>query len=146
MVALPDRHAGTVDRATTRWRSPYRRRTRRNLEIHAWFNPYRVSMDTDRGKLAPDSPAARHPDWVIEYGGKLYYDPGVPQVRSSRTDVILEVVRRYDIDGVHFDDYFYPYPVAGQEFADDATFAEYGGDFADTGRALPTGVGTTPTC
>ena len=80
-------------------------------------------MDTDRTKLAPGSPAAQHPDWVIEYGGKLYYDPGLPQVRELTTDVILEVVRRYDVDGVHFDDYFYPYPVAGQDFADDATFA-----------------------
>ncbi len=109
----------------------------RNLELHAWFNPYRVSMNTDRSQLAPDSPAAQHPDWVVEYGGKLYYDPGLPQVRALTTDVILEVVRGYDIDGVHFDDYFYPYPVAGQEFADDATFAAYGGEFPSTpeGRA-----------
>ncbi len=109
----------------------------RNLEFHAWFNPYRVSMDTDRTKLAPGSPAAQHPDWVIEYGGKLYYDPGLPQVRELTTDVILEATRRYDVDGVHFDDYFYPYPVAGQDFADDATFAAHGGDFPDTpeGRA-----------
>ena len=109
----------------------------RNLEFHAWFNPYRVSMNTDRSQLAPDSPAAQHPDWVIAYGGKLYYDPGLPQVRRLTEDVILEVVEEYDVDGVHFDDYFYPYPVAGQSFADDATFATYGGDFPATsqGRA-----------
>ncbi len=108
----------------------------RNLEFHAWFNPYRVSMNTDRAALAPDSPAARHPEWVVAYGGKLYYDPGVPQVRRLTEDVILEVVDRYDIDGVHFDDYFYPYPVAGQAFPDEATFAEHGGDFADTEQGL----------
>ena len=109
----------------------------RNLEFHAWFNPYRVSMNTDRDALAPDSPARQHPDWVVAYGGKLYYDPGLPQVRQLTTDVILEAVRRYDVDGVHFDDYFYPYPVAGQEFPDDQTFADHGGDFPDTeeGRA-----------
>ena len=109
----------------------------RNLEFHAWFNPYRVSMNTDRDALAPDSPARQHPDWVVAYGGKLYYDPGLPQVRELTTDVILEAVRRYDVDGVHFDDYFYPYPVAGQAFPDDQTFADHGGDFPDTeeGRA-----------
>ena len=109
----------------------------RNLEFHAWFNPYRVSMSTDRTQLAPDSPAARHPEWVHAYGGKLYYDPGLPQVRALTEEVILEVVEEYDVDGVHFDDYFYPYPVAGQEFPDDATFAAHRGDFPDTpeGRA-----------
>ena len=109
----------------------------RGLELHAWFNPYRVSMGTDRSALAPGSPAAEHPDWVVAYGGKLYYDPGLPQVRALTTDVILEVVRRYDIDGVHFDDYFYPYPSGGQDFPDDATFAAHGDDFPDTteGRA-----------
>ncbi len=108
----------------------------RNLEFHAWFNPYRVSMNTDRTALAPDSPAAQHPEWVIAYGGKLYYDPGLPQVRALTEDVILEVVRRYDIDAVHFDDYFYPYPVAGQAFGDEATFETYGGDFPATGKGL----------
>lgn len=109
----------------------------RNLEFHAWFNPYRVSQDTNRAALAAGSPARVNPDWVVEYGGKLYYDPGLPQVRELTTDVIMETVRRYDIDGVHFDDYFYPYPVAGQEFDDDASFAAHGGDFPDTeeGRA-----------
>ena len=74
---------------------------------------------------------------MVAYGGKLYYDPGLPQVRELTTDVILEAVRRYDVDAVHFDDYFYPYPVAGQEFPDDQTFADHGGDFPDTeeGRA-----------
>ena len=108
----------------------------RNLEFHAWFNPYRVSMGTDRSELAPGSPAAEHPDWVHAYGGKLYYDPGLPQVRRLTEDVILEVVEEYDVDGVHFDDYFYPYPVAGQEFPDGATFAEHGGDFPDTPEGL----------
>ena len=57
----------------------------------------------------------------------------------------MDAVASYDIDAVHFDDYFYPYPVAGQEFPDDATFAEYGGDFPDT-EGAPTGAATTSTC
>ena len=122
--------------ATTRWRFAVREAHARNLEFHAWFNPYRVSMGTDRGALAPDSPAARHPGWVKAYGGKLYYDPGLPQVRALTEDVILEAVRKYDVDGVHFDDYFYPYPVAGQPFDDAATFATYGDGFPDTAQGL----------
>lgn len=55
---------------------------RRNLSLHAWFNPYRVSMDTDVDALLPTHPARVHPDWVIPYGGKLYYDPGVPATRG----------------------------------------------------------------
>ncbi len=105
----------------------------RNLEFHAWFNPYRVSMNADRTALAPDSPALQHPEWVVEYGGKLYYNPGLPEVRAHVEDVIMEAVERYDVDAVHFDDYFYPYPVAGREFPDADTFAEHGAGFADRG-------------
>jgi uncharacterized lipoprotein YddW (UPF0748 family) len=110
----------------------------RNLEFHAWFNPYRVSMDTDVDALVPDHPARVHPDWRVEYAGKLYYDPGVPAARKHTEAVILEAVRRYDIDAVHFDDYFYPYPdAAGTPFPDDATFHKYGYGYPDTpeGRA-----------
>lgn len=109
----------------------------RNLELHAWFNPYRVSMDTNRAALADGSPAEEHPEWVVEYGPQLYYDPGIPEVRELTTDVIMEAVNGYDLDGVHFDDYFYPYPRAGLEFPDDDTFARYGDGYPDTaeGRA-----------
>jgi uncharacterized lipoprotein YddW (UPF0748 family) len=64
---------------------------------------------------------------VLPYGGKLYYNPGLPEVRKFTIDAIMDAVRRYDIDAVHFDDYFYPYPVAGQVFDDAATYAQYGG-------------------
>ncbi|WP_019634583.1 glycoside hydrolase family 10 protein [Actinomadura atramentaria] len=98
----------------------------RGLEFHAWFNPYRVSRDTDRSKLAASSPARRHPDWVHAYGGGLWYDPGLPQVRDLVTRSVLDVVNRYDIDGVHFDDYFYPYPEDGKDYPDKAAYAAYG--------------------
>ncbi|MFK5689253.1 glycoside hydrolase family 10 protein [Ornithinimicrobium sp. LYQ92] len=106
----------------------------RGLDFHAWFNPYRVSQtSTDPATLSPEHPARLNPDWVLPYGGKLYYDPGVPAVREHTIAVMMEAVERYDIDGVHFDDYFYPYPVAGEEFPDDESFARYGGDFEDRG-------------
>ncbi|MFI0450062.1 glycoside hydrolase family 10 protein [Actinomadura sp. 6N118] len=98
----------------------------RNLEFHAWFNPYRVSRESDPKKLAPNSPARQHPDWVRKYGTGLWYDPGLPQVRDLATKAVLDVVRKYDIDAVHFDDYFYPYPEGGRDYPDQATFKTYG--------------------
>ncbi|MFI2293266.1 family 10 glycosylhydrolase [Isoptericola sp. NPDC019571] len=102
----------------------------RNLELHTWYNPYRVSMQTDPTKLVPEHPARQHPDWVWPYGGKLYFDPGLPEAREHIYAAILHSVEHYDVDGVHFDDYFYPYPVAGQTLPDAATYAEHGGGFA----------------
>lgn len=104
---------------------------KRNLELHAWFNPYRVSMDTNREALPEGSFARAHPDYVWAYGGKLYYDPGIPETRQHIVDSIVEVVRNYDIDAVHFDDYFYPYPSGTVDYPDAATFAEYGAGFTD---------------
>ncbi|ASW53352.1 glycoside hydrolase family 10 protein [Plantactinospora sp. KBS50] len=113
---------------------------KRNLEFHAWFNPYRISMPDGAGadidKLAPGHPVREHPDWAVAYpvdapGSRLYYNPGIPAVRDFVQTAIMDAVQRYDLDGVHFDDYFYPYPAAGQDFPDDATFARYGGDFTD---------------
>ncbi|MEV0276112.1 family 10 glycosylhydrolase [Streptomyces sp. NPDC050610] len=105
----------------------------RELELHAWFNPYRVANHTDPARLAASHPVRLHPDWAVPYGGKLYYNPGLPEVRRFVEDAMLDAVDRYDIDGVHFDDYFYPYPVAGQVFDDDAAYARYGADFPDRG-------------
>ena len=103
----------------------------RNLELHAWFNPYRVSMDTNRDALVPTHPARVHPEWAVPYGGKLYYNPGIPAVRRFVENAIMDAVKRYDIDAVHFDDYFYPYPVGTTPFPDDEAFAEYGDGFTD---------------
>ncbi|WP_330456785.1 family 10 glycosylhydrolase [Streptomyces sp. NBC_00820] len=105
----------------------------RGLELHAWFNPYRIANHADPGRLTPAHPARRHPDWVVTYGGKLYYNPGLPEVRAFVRRAMLDAVARYPVDAVHFDDYFYPYPVAGQTFDDDAAYDRYGGAFA--GRA-----------
>ncbi|MEU9098849.1 family 10 glycosylhydrolase [Streptomyces sp. NPDC048361] len=104
---------------------------RRGLALHAWFNPYRVANHTDPTRLVATHPARVHPGWTVPYGGKLYYNPGLPEVRRFVEDAMLDAVTRYDVDGVHWDDYFYPYPVAGVSFDDDEAYARYGGGFAD---------------
>ncbi|MEV5875949.1 family 10 glycosylhydrolase [Streptomyces sp. NPDC052101] len=101
----------------------------RGLRLHAWFNPYRVATHTDLGRLAASHPARKHRDWVVPYGGKLYYNPGLPEVRAFVQRAMLDAVAKYPVDAVHFDDYFYPYPVAGQTFDDDEAYDRYGGDF-----------------
>ncbi|MEV0691351.1 family 10 glycosylhydrolase [Streptomyces sp. NPDC050388] len=103
----------------------------RGLELHAWFNPYRVAPHTDPTRLAATHPARRNPGWVVPYDGKLYYNPGLPEVRAFAVDAMLDAVRRYPVDAVHFDDYFYPYPVPGQSFDDDTAHDAHGGAFPD---------------
>lgn len=103
----------------------------RGLELHAWFNPYRVAPHTDPTRLAATHPARRNPGWVVPYGGKLYYNPGLPEVRAFAVEAMLDAVRRYPVDAVHFDDYFYPYPVPGQSFDDDTAYDAHGGAFPD---------------
>lgn len=99
----------------------------RNLEYHAWFNPYRVSMQTNQADLVANHPAKLHPEWVWAYGGKLYYDPGIPEVRQFVQDAMMHAVENYDVDAVHFDDYFYPYPVGTTPYPDAHTYETYGG-------------------
>nr|MDT0658281.1 family 10 glycosylhydrolase [Micromonospora sp. DSM 115978] len=110
----------------------------RGLEFHAWFNPYRASMPGGAGPnlnlLAPGHPLRLNPEWAVAYpvgdaASRLYYNPGVPAARQYVQNAIMDAVTRYDIDGVHFDDYFYPYPAAGQDFPDQTTFAQYGAGF-----------------
>ncbi|MFD8417200.1 MULTISPECIES: glycoside hydrolase family 10 protein [unclassified Streptomyces] len=103
----------------------------RGLELHAWFNPYRVANNhTDPTRLASSHPARRNPGWTVPYGGKLYYNPGLPEVRAFVQEAMLDAVSRYALDGVHWDDYFYPYPVAGEYFDDDDAYARHGSGFA----------------
>ncbi len=83
----------------------------RGIELHAWFNPYRARMDASRGQSAPNHITNTNPAVVKRYGKFMWMDPGEPAAVKQTLDVILDVVRRYDIDGVHIDDYFYPYPI-----------------------------------
>lgn len=97
----------------------------RGIELHAWFNPYRA-LTTTTTPASSNHVTKQHPDWVRQYGTQLWLDPGEPKVREHTLDVILDVVRRYDVDGVHIDDYFYPYPSPSKApFPDDATFQKY---------------------
>ena len=97
----------------------------RNIEFHAWVNPYRVKMDI-KDELAPSHIYNRHPEWFIAYGGQLFFDPALPESREFIARVIDDLVTRYDLDAIHMDDYFYPYPIASKPFPDDASYERYG--------------------
>ena len=94
----------------------------RNIEFHAWFNPYRAAPSLS---TFADNKHVRvkHPDWILSYNGLQMLNPALPEVREYVSEVILDVVQKYDIDAVHFDDYFYPYPVSGVTLNDDASFS-----------------------
>ncbi|MEP0871988.1 family 10 glycosylhydrolase [Trichocoleus desertorum AS-A10] len=97
----------------------------RNMEFHAWFNPYRARTDRQDKSLAAPHIAVTHPEAVLPYGDELWMDPGAKVVQDLSYNVILDVVRRYDVDGIHLDDYFYPYPIANQPFPDEKTYQAY---------------------
>jgi uncharacterized lipoprotein YddW (UPF0748 family) len=104
---------------------------KRGLELHAWFNPFRALRSESKSPVAPNHISRTHPELIRKYGGQLWLDPGDPLVRQYVLRVVMDVVKRYDVDGVQFDDYFYPYPekdAAGhlQEFPDYATWQKYG--------------------
>lgn len=104
---------------------------KRGMELHPWFNPYRATFDLVQTNVAADHITRRRPEWFFTYGGKKWFDPGIPAVREYIIGVILNVVRHYDIDGVHFDDYFYPYPDGNKPLPDASTFKTYGQGFKD---------------
>lgn len=103
----------------------------RGLQLHAWLNPYRITRDgkEELDALPETSPAKQHPEWVVEYEGNYYFNPGLPAVQQLVVDGAAEIVRNYDVDGIHLDDYFYP----GTDFNDATAYARYGDDFDDIG-------------
>jgi uncharacterized lipoprotein YddW (UPF0748 family) len=104
---------------------------RRGIELHAWFNPFRAKPADAKYALAPWHVARRSPDLVKSYGGFLWLDPGEPAAQDYTLAVMMDVVRRYDVDGIHIDDYFYPYPVNDPamgkplDFPDEASWKRY---------------------
>ncbi len=84
---------------------------KRNIEFHAWINPFRAVATIEYADISTNHITKRKPDWFFTYDIHKYFDPGIPEVRAYVIDVIADIVARYDIDGIHFDDYFYPYPV-----------------------------------
>jgi uncharacterized lipoprotein YddW (UPF0748 family) len=97
----------------------------RGLELHAWFNPYRARHPDAKTPEADTHIAKTNPNVVKKYGGFLWLDPGEPAASEHTIKVFRDVVKRYDIDGVHIDDYFYPYPIKGIEFPDDPSWQRY---------------------
>jgi uncharacterized lipoprotein YddW (UPF0748 family) len=106
---------------------------KRGMELHAWFNPYRAERSVGDYQLHASHPKVENPDWILTTGPVTrrisILDPGIPAVRDYVRSIILDVVERYDVDGIHFDDYFYPYEGIGSVDAD--TYNEYGGSFSN---------------
>ncbi|HXB29447.1 MAG TPA: family 10 glycosylhydrolase [Puia sp.] len=120
---------------------------KRGMEFHAWCNPYRAVFQVARtvvtykrvghkrhrivkhikqSSIAPNHVSKMHPDWIIKYGDTKYLDPGNKDVQAYVNSVIRDMLSRYDIDGIHLDDYFYPYRIGSVEFPDDTSFAKFG--------------------
>jgi len=106
---------------------------KRGMELHAWLNPFRVALNHQQ-PLAGNHIAFQHPEWILKYGNSLYFDPGLPQTREFAAKVVKDIVSRYDVDAIHFDDYFYPYPLQ-EDFPDTASFAFYNRGFFPENKA-----------
>jgi uncharacterized lipoprotein YddW (UPF0748 family) len=105
---------------------------KRNMELHAWINPYRAKTNVAH-ELASTHLYNRYPERFMEYDNKLFFNPALAENRIHICNVITDIVSRYDVDGIHIDDYFYPYPANGTDYPDDESFALYGRDFTNKG-------------
>ena len=98
----------------------------RGMEVHVWLNPYRVNLaKTDTSSLAPDHIMRRHPEWFWCYAKQWYFNPGLDETREWICTVVQDIVQRYDIQAIHMDDYFYPYPSGKLQLPDTATFRQH---------------------
>ncbi len=107
---------------------------KRNIEFHAWINPFRAVATIEYADISENHITNRKPEWFFTYGINKYFDPGIPEVRNYVAMIIKDIVHRYDIDGIHFDDYFYPYPVKDEKkriipIPDSQTFRKYNTGF-----------------
>lgn len=103
---------------------------RRCMEFHAWINPYRISNSSDVSDFGKNHFMFKNTDAVVKYGGKYYFNPGNPKSARHILAVVKEIVQKYDVDAIHMDDYFYPYPVSGAPFPDQKEYQAYGKKFA----------------
>ena len=103
---------------------------KRGMEFHAWINPYRAKTKGTTA-LSPMHPYYQHPERFVMYAGQLYFNPGLPENRKYICKIVRDIVSRYDVDAIHMDDYFYPYPNPGEDFPDQASFAQYGRGYAN---------------
>ncbi|MGN6616748.1 MAG: glycoside hydrolase family 10 protein, partial [Ilyomonas sp.] len=99
---------------------------KRGMEFHAWLNPYRAVFNIYKSSVAPNHITRTHPEWFLNYGDKKYFDPGQPEAMEFVAKVVKDIVSRYDLDGIHMDDYFYPYRIPGKDFPDNKTYLKYG--------------------
>ncbi len=99
---------------------------KRGMEFHAWLNPYRAVFNVFTSSIAPNHITRQHPDWFITYNKQKIFDPGNPQVVNYVANIVKDIITRYDVDGIHMDDYFYPYPAAGKDFPDYNSYRLYG--------------------
>ena len=99
---------------------------KRGMEFHAWLNPYRANFQIGRASISPKHITKTHPEWFLTYGTTKYFDPANEKAQQFVVDVVADVVKRYDIDAIHMDDYFYPYRIAGKEFPDAASYKRSG--------------------
>lgn len=97
---------------------------KRGMELHAWINPYRAKTKTTTA-LATTHPYMLHPERFFHYDGQIIFDPAFPENRQYICTIVRDIIDRYDVDGIHMDDYFYPYPVSGVAIPDDASYARY---------------------
>lgn len=105
---------------------------KRGMELHAWINPFRAKTKTTSA-LAQSHVAIKRPDMVFAYDGQLILNPGLPECREYIYKVVEDIVKRYDVDGLHIDDYFYPYPVKGQIIPDEREFKSYNNGIKNRG-------------
>jgi uncharacterized lipoprotein YddW (UPF0748 family) len=99
---------------------------KRGMEFHAWMNPYRAVFNIRSSSITSTHISRIHPEWFLTYGDKKYFNPGSKEAQDYVVSVVKDVVSRYAVDAIHFDDYFYPYPIPGKEFPDVALFHKYG--------------------
>ena len=104
----------------------------RNMEVHVWLNPYRVNLaKTDTSTICADHIWRKHPEWFWEYNKQWYFNPGLDITCDWICTIVSDIVDRYDIQAIHMDDYFYPYPVGGKSLPDTETFKKYPRGFSD---------------
>lgn len=99
---------------------------KRNMEFHAWLNPFRAVSHTKFSSVASSNLVNKKPEWFFTYGNSKYFNPGVPQAREHIVALVDEIINNYDVDAIHFDDYFYPYTIEGQEIPDQQLFEKEG--------------------
>ncbi|HJD93222.1 glycoside hydrolase family 10 protein [Bacteroides coprosuis] len=105
---------------------------KRGMELHAWINPYRAMMNINK-ELAYSHPYIKYPERFIQYGNQLFFDPALQENRNYICSIVSDIVNRYDVDAIHMDDYFYPYPKDGIEFNDDPSFRRLGSVYTNKG-------------